>query len=299
MIILGKNRRYVVMTLRVRDHVFEDLDHIRELSLKTWAHFQYNNEFIDTAITCVFDSNKLVALGYLKHGIGDERDILEINVNITYNSVHELSQLRQSLYETLHQKALDIRKLYPNKLFTLAAWDDYEGDKKYYSSQGFSSFETYLFAKRDVEEIPTIPMPHGLDVRVWMMETEEEKVKYVKSENLYYQGVVYRSVEMLKWMMMGPVLHTLTAFDGEEIAGSVMNWTDGSIGAIDRCFVVPKWRNKGLAKYFITKSLEFHKTAGRQYVHTLVLDSNEIGKGLLKSLGYDSFEPNSLLGLEL
>jgi hypothetical protein len=36
------------------------------------------------------------------------------------------------------------------------------------------------------------------------METKEERIKYTQVENQFYQGVVYRSVNMLEWMMGGP-----------------------------------------------------------------------------------------------
>ncbi|SEO04520.1 hypothetical protein [Paenibacillus sp. OV219] len=54
------------------------------------------------------------------------------------------------------------------------------------------------------------------------METQEERIKYTEAENNYYKGVVYRSVNMLEWMMAGPEFHTVAAFDGDELVGSVM-----------------------------------------------------------------------------
>jgi GNAT superfamily N-acetyltransferase len=283
--------------LLIRDHLFEDLEQVRLISEKTWSHFVYNNENRDKKITCVVTPNKeVVGVGYLKHGLGDGLDTLEINMNINNNCYDNLDTIREALYQNLFQKALEIRRNYPTKLFKLVAWDDLEGDRQFYCSQGFNLFQTYSFASRHLENIPSMPYPDGMTVKIFEMKEEDEKKEYVEMENLFYQGVVHRSIDMLKWMMGGPVLHTITAFDGDKIAGSVMNWTDGNI---DRCFVVPKWRKKGLAKYLISKSLEFHKELGLTKVQTLVLDSNEEGKGLLQSLGYNSFKQIYLLGIDI
>ncbi|MCK6078146.1 GNAT family N-acetyltransferase [Paenibacillus silvae] len=74
-----------------------------------------------------------------------------------------------------------------------------------------------------------------------------------------------------------------SAFEGDELVGSVMCW---QTGAVERLFVIPRWRNKGLAKLLITKAYEYHINNGRNEVNTLVNEQNKEAMKLLESMGY-------------
>lgn len=128
------------------------------------------------------------------------------------------------------------------------------------------------------------------------METKEARVKYTKVENQYYQGVLHRSVNMLEWMMGGPELHTISAYEGDELVGSVMSW---QTGAVERLFVVPRWRNKGLGKYLVAKAFEYHLKNGRTIVETLVNEQDVEGYHLLESMGYSFPVELELLALDI
>lgn len=83
--------------------------------------------------------------------------------------------------------------------------------------------------------------------------------------------------------MGGPELHTISAFEGNELVGSVMCW---QTGAVERLFVIPRWRNKGLGRLLITKGFEYHLKNGRNEVETLVQEQNKEAMSLLESMGY-------------
>jgi GNAT superfamily N-acetyltransferase len=88
---------------------------------------------------------------------------------------------------------------------------------------------------------------------------------------------------MLEWMMGGPELHTISAFEGNELVGSVMC---RQTGADERLFVIPRWRNTGLGEFLVSKAFEYHLSNGRTNVETLVNEQDEEGKLLLQSMGY-------------
>ncbi|MBD0384841.1 GNAT family N-acetyltransferase [Paenibacillus sedimenti] len=221
-------------------------------------------------------------MGYLRHGIADDHDVFEIEMPTNELASNRMNEVRMALYPTFINTSQKLRN--PNKKTKLVAWRDFYGDGDFCKEKGFIPYQTYYKAQRSLEKpISEVRTPVGVDVKYHPMESKEERIKYTELENQFYQGVVYRSVNMLEWMMGGPELHTISAFEGDELVGSVMCW---QTGAVERLFVIPRWRNKELGKFLITKGFEYHLKNGRMNVETLVNELDEEGKLLLESMGY-------------
>jgi GNAT superfamily N-acetyltransferase len=101
---------------------------------------------------------------------------------------------------------------------------------------------------------------------------------------------------MLEWMMGGPELHTISAFEGDELVGSVMCW---QTGAVERLFVIPRWRNKGLESVLLSKAFEYHQKQGRNNVETLINIHDKDGMVLLESVGYSFPVELELMALDI
>jgi GNAT superfamily N-acetyltransferase len=284
------------MSLEVRPYNSEFEDIVRNLSDLAWVLFKHNKDYVHQKMSCVFNEDgNLIAVGYLRHGIADDHDVMEIIIKANENAMERISEVRMVLYPSLIDICLAICN--PAKKTKLVAWDDFDGDREFYLEQDFSPYKMYYFAKRSLDEsIPEVKIPIGVDVRHHPMEAKEERVKYTEVENQYYQGVLYRSVNMLEWMMGGPELHTISAFEGDELVGSVMCW---QTGAVERLFVIPRWCNKGLGEFLITTAFEYHLKNGRTNVETLVNEQDEQGKLLLKSMGYSFPVKLELLALDI
>lgn len=67
----------------------------------------------------------------------------------------------------------------------------------------------------------------------------------------------------------------------------------------DGLFVIPRWRNKGLGKFLVTKAFKYHLNNGRTNVETLVNKENEEGKLLLESMGYSFPVKLELMALDV
>jgi GNAT superfamily N-acetyltransferase len=256
----------------------------------------YNKDFQHHKMSCVFSSDgELTAVGYLRHGIGDDHDILELIIEVGEKATVPVSEIRKALFPALLNMAQELRD--PFKPTKLAAWDIFDGDREFYKEHGFGPYQSYYVAQRSLEDpIPQVEPPIGIEVRHWPMETKEERMQYTQVEKQFYQGVMYRSIHMLEWMMGGPELYTIAAFKGEKLVGSVMTW---QTGAVDRLFVVPDIRNKGLGKYLATKAFEYHLAKGRTRVETFVEENNAESIGFLKDLGYDCSIKIDLLTLSI
>ncbi|WP_409340304.1 GNAT family N-acetyltransferase [Paenibacillus sp. MBLB4367] len=271
------------MSLEVRPYNSELEDSVMKLSHKAWVLFKYNKDYEHQKMSCVFNEDgNLICVGYLRHGIADDHDVFEIEMPTNELASYRMNEVRMALYPTFINTCQKLRN--PNKKTKLVAWRDFYGDGDFCKEKGFIPYQTYYKAQRSLEKpISEVRTPVGVDVKYHPMESKEERIKYTELENQFYQGVVYRSVNMLEWMMGGPELHTISAFEGDELVGSVMCW---QTGAVERLFVIPRWRNKELGKFLITKGFEYHLKNGRMNVETLVNELDEDGKLLLELMGY-------------
>lgn len=271
------------MSLQVRPYRSEFEETVKNLSHKAWILFKYNRDYDHQRMSCVFNEDgNLICVGYLRHGIADSHDVFEVEMPTNELALNRMDEVRAALFPTFIETCQKLRN--PNKKTKLVAWKDFYGDRAFYEGKGFSPFQTYYIARRSLEEpVPEVRTPVGVNVQYHPMESREERIQYTELENQFYQGVVYRSVNMLEWMMGGPELHTISAFEGDELVGSVMCW---QTGAVERLFVIPRWRNKGLGRFLITKGFEYHRKNGRNEVETLVHEQNKEAMSLLESMGY-------------
>ncbi|MEC0177067.1 GNAT family N-acetyltransferase [Paenibacillus favisporus] len=271
------------MSLQVRPYRPEFEETVKNLSHKAWILFKYNQDYDHQRMSCVFNEDgNLICVGYLRHGIADNHDVFEVEMPTNELALNRMDEVRAALFPTFMDTCQKLRN--PNKKTKLVAWKDFYGDRAFYEGKGFSHFQTYYIARRSLEEpVPEVRTPVGVHVKYHPMESRKERIQYTELENQFYQGVVYRSVNMLEWMMGGPELHTISAFEGDELVGSVMCW---QTGAVERLFVIPRWRNKGLGRFLITKGFEYHLKNGRNEVETLVHEQNKEAMSLLESMGY-------------
>ena len=271
------------MSLQVRPYRSEFEETVKNLSHKAWILFKYNRDYDHQRMSCVFNEDgNLICVGYLRHGIADSHDVFEVEMPTNELALNRMDEVRAALFPTFIETCQKLRN--PNKKTKLVAWKDFYGDRAFYEGKGFSHFQTYYIARRSLEEpVPEVRTPVGVHVKYHPMESREERIQYTELENQFYQGVVYRSVNMLEWMMGGPELHTISAFEGDALVGSVMCW---QTGAVERLFVIPRWRKKGLGRLLITKGFEYHLKNGRNEVETLVHEQNKEAMSLLESMGY-------------
>ncbi|MFE5321861.1 GNAT family N-acetyltransferase [Paenibacillus sp. NPDC056579] len=285
------------MSMIVRPYSSDLEDSVMKLSHKAWALFKHNKDFEHQKMSCVFnEDSKLITVGYVRQGIADDYNVMEIVIHVNEEGSERIDEVRKIIYPSLVDICLAIRN--PGKKTKLVAWDDFDGDREFFIEQGFSSsYQKFYFAKQSLSEcIPKFKMPSGVTIRHHSMKTKEERVKYTELEKQFYQGVVNRSINMLEWMMGGPELHTIGAYEGEELVGSVMCW---QTGAVERLFVIPRWRNKGLSEFLITKAFEYHLKNGRINVETLVNEQEKDKLLLLESMGYSFPVKLELLALDI
>ena len=152
----------------------------------------------------------------------------------------------------------------------------------------------------DLEEIPDLPLPRGLEVRpvgpdqyhaVWEAAEEAFRDEWGYTEDEWtedqYQGFVRQRTFM-------PGLWQI-AWNGDEIAGMVLNFVDAEEnreygrqrGYTETICVRRPWRQRGLARALIARSFGLHKELGMTEAALGVDAQNPNGAlALYKSMGF-------------
>jgi hypothetical protein len=150
------------MSMEVRPYSPELEDIVMELSHLAWIFFKYNKDNMHQKMSCLFnEEGKLIAVGYLRHGIADDYDVMEIVMKLNDEATERIDEVRMALYPSLIEICNANRN--PEKNTKLVAWDDFKGDRNYYIKQGFSPYQEYNLGKRLLDEsIPEVKKPNGV-----------------------------------------------------------------------------------------------------------------------------------------
>jgi ribosomal protein S18 acetylase RimI-like enzyme len=159
------------------------------------------------------------------------------------------------------------------------------------------------------QELAVVTPPDGIDVRRWRMESEQEQQAYVQARN---EAFPEAPVALADWQyfLSSPAWQegtTITAFDGQEIVGSVAVYWDETIsqmtgkkvGLTEYIFVRASRRRRGIAAYLIQQGLGYLKEHGREAACLEVRATNQHALDLYHRLGYRVIDENRFYVLEL
>lgn len=151
-----------------------------------------------------------------------------------------------------------------------------------------------------LESVPLFPLPAGLEVRpvpperyrdVW------EGMKEAYRDERWYSEILYDEEHFRAWPTRSDFEPELwqVAWEGDRIVGAVQNYVDKEanrlfdrrVGHTEGVFVVADWRNRGVAKALISRSLRMHAHLGMTKASLDVTTHNVSGAlQLYTSLGY-------------
>jgi|GEM_PF-719053 ribosomal protein S18 acetylase RimI-like enzyme len=297
----------------IRNYSIEDAEKIGDFDKVLELSYRYNGDFKPENIFCaVNEEGAILGVGHLEPhstwGLITREDmpsdyIYQLWVDIVLNSEHEPSEgVKDGLMKALLLRASEIKRTYINKKIRLIKHitADNNGDIDFFLTKGFAAYSSILVMKRDLtEDIPDVSNAEGIKVINWKMATEDEIKQYLEADARSNSGVCW-SLNLLTWYSFSPEWDTFTAFSGNEVIGSTMTWMiTEERSATENIFVVPEWRNKGVARLVITEALKFLRNKGKKMATLAVYGSNKPAIALYKSLGYRMFYTNIELGFDL
>ncbi len=179
------------------------------------------------------------------------------------------------------------------------SWDSQRGDVALLERAGFETKRWFFdMVRPNLDDIPEVPLPEGLDVRP----IDESLARAVWAADIEafadHWGGFDGSEERLQRWLDNP--HTdlsiwVIAFDGDEVAGGVLNSIDPDQNAalgvqrgwLSSVFTRRPWRRRGLARALIARSLAVLREQGQTSAALGVDADNPSGAlGLYEDLGF-------------
>jgi ribosomal protein S18 acetylase RimI-like enzyme len=181
---------------------------------------------------------------------------------------------------------------------------------EFVTSKGCAHTESVFRMIRDLsQELPAIHQPEGIEVRAWHTDDENEQIAYVQARNKAFPD---SPIALADWQyfLSSPAWRegtSITAFDRDRIAGSVIVYWDEAIsrqtgrkaGFTENIFVGAEWRKCGIASFLIRQGLIYLKEHGREAAFLEVKASNQNALDLYTRLEYQLIDETRLYVLEL
>jgi ribosomal protein S18 acetylase RimI-like enzyme len=162
---------------------------------------------------------------------------------------------------------------------------------------GCALSESIFRMARDLRlEVSVPPLARSLSAREWRMESQAERTAYVAAYNECFPEAPLALADW-QYFLTSPQWttgSTITAFDGTEIAGSVLAYWDEAgnrasgrrVGLTEYIFVRPPWRRQGVASHLICRALSYLKERGLAEAGLEVRAGNRSALCLYEGLGY-------------
>jgi len=180
----------------------------------------------------------------------------------------------------------------------------------YVTSRGCTYRESvYRMMRELAEPIQEAPAPEAIEVRRSRLDTEKEQLAYLRARDEAFPEAPV-PLANLQAFLHSPAWQegtAIIAFDGEEIAGSLMAYWDETIsqmsgrkaGNTEYIFVREKWRKRGIAACMMVQGLQYLKEHGREAAFLEVRAANENALKLYQRLGYRVVEETRLYAMEI
>lgn len=207
--------------------------------------------------------------------------------------------LKDRLFAKLKQRAQELARFHPGHAahLTFQYAPTETGSISYVLSKGCVYTESIFRMSCDLSRaLPVLSPPSNIEVRIWHMDTPAEQQAYVQARN---QAFPDAPTTLADWQFftqspLWQVGTSLTAFDGQNIVGSVAVFWDPAenertgkrIGNTEYIFVLPKWRKRGIAAYLISQGLTYLQAHGLEQAQLEVRASNPSALNLYQRLGF-------------
>ena len=170
------------------------------------------------------------------------------------------------------------------------------------TANGYQPVRYFTLMSRLLDEIPSVELPQGMDVRP-VLPQQEYQIWQASNEAFrdHWGYVEPKDEEFQEWKnsrWFQPELWQV-AWEGDEIVGQVQNYIDAEEnqhfnrkrGWTEGISVRRPWRGKGVAKALIVRSMHMHKAMGMTEVALGVDTNNPNGAlQLYEGLGYRSYK---------
>jgi GNAT superfamily N-acetyltransferase len=158
----------------------------------------------------------------------------------------------------------------------------------------------------DLDHIPDVPMPEGLEVRP--VKPEQYRAIFDANQEAFrdHWGATENEEGDFESWMSHPLNQPdlwVVAWDGDQVAGSILNYVNheynrisgSKLGYTEAISVRRPWRRRGLARAMLARSMQLHKELGMTQTGLGVDTQNPSGAlQLYESMGYQVIDTQTV-----
>ncbi|MNI62317.1 ribosomal-protein-alanine N-acetyltransferase [compost metagenome] len=199
-------------------------------------------------------------------------------------------------------RSKEIKAQHPEKRIMVNVYADTDQlqEQSYYLRRGFTVFNTIAVFKYDLSrEIPRYPLPEGVQITPFLLDSDEARGQYHQAESASFEGVAW-SLNQLAWMQGAQEITNFCAFSGTKLIGNTSTWwiAEGH-SATENVFVLPEWRKQGVARNLLCTALNSLKSQGKTIATLGTHGSNKKAIRLYTQIGYELQGFRLMLGYEM
>jgi GNAT superfamily N-acetyltransferase len=296
----------------IRNPIREDGEQLGELDFVLKLLYLYHGGLdLKNMFCAVNPQGELLAAAHLMehdtfHAVGhdDEPDFIRyLTFEMAFAGGVEDAAVKDALKEALIGRAKEIKIQYPEKRIVMAQYMDTDGHKElgYWLANGFTVYDTIVVFKFDLSrDIPDYPLPDGVEVLPYALNSTEAREKYHQAELAAFDGVAW-SIPHLKWMQGSQEMTNFCAFSNDGVfLGNTSTWRiTEERSATENVFVIPEWRSKGIARSIISTALRHLKEQGKTMATLGTHGNNKKAIRLYTQMGYELYGFRLTVGYEI
>ncbi|WP_077570471.1 GNAT family N-acetyltransferase [Paenibacillus ihbetae] len=250
-----------------------------------------------TNVFCAFEEGKMVAKGQvavinvLPEGCPEScKHHIYVNLKTVPERERD-TELLEELYQRLYTRALELKETLPRHHGTYLCVGNFAHEERntafFTEEKGFRPLENLYSMVRTLNRpIPSFVLPDNFSCLLWDMQTEREEARYLKLEAEVWPDAPL-GLNRLREYKAKPNWTAIIAAEGEQIAASVMAWQEkGGNGVIEDVFVREPWRRQGLAKYLLSRAMNYLREHGAETAELEVKAANASALSLYQSVGF-------------
>jgi GNAT superfamily N-acetyltransferase len=213
--------------------------------------------------------------------------------------LEDAEAVKDELYSLIIQRVHELAASHPSRavVMTFQYYPSETSAVDYVTARGFAYTESIFAMLRSLtEELPTLFVPEGINLRRWKMASEPEQLCYLCARNQCFPEAPTLLADWQYFLSspMWAVGTSIAAFDCCELAGNVaVYWDPAEIertgdkaGYTEYIFVRPRYRGRGIAQAMIIEGLRYLKENGLEAAKLEVRAKNDTALELYRRLGY-------------
>lgn len=250
-------------------------------------------------VYCAFEDGKMVAKGQVSiinvvpPGRSKENHhSIYINLKTVPEREHDLSLL-DNVYPYLLRRANQLKETLPKEYGTILCVgnDSTEtANNQFFLLKGYFHLKSLYRMKRELNEpIPELSLHEAFSFSYWKMETSREERDYLEIEAEIWPDAPL-GLDRLAEYKNNKRWTSMVIRQDETIVGGLMAWQEEDHGVIEDVFVREPWRQRGIAKFLLTKALKYLHANQLPYATLMVSTTNQSALSLYESVGFHTVQ---------